>query len=572
MAEDTRAEHDLPLARDHTHERPAQTGMGMEPAVFSPKEGIPPPSLLNDARLRQSANRPVNVALMLQAQRTYGNRALRRMLQAKRPGGAANVPDQIQRREEKSGEKAQAQADSIPPQVQEASGAHDAGPVAQRQTQPVAPIWGRRRDGGAAQDAPTRVNRLWARQSSNRDVVQRQLHIAALVPVSRSVGGVTIQRVLTAQQEQEYKTFVSKTYKWPNRRAGTNGKFDLVYDPVARRMDVTVKVKFDFPDVPGNTIPDKAIRTKYRNNYMQQVQTAWSNRYTFENVRAPQEAWKKLNPVTVNVQVVEDNANPHFRIKAYIKTTGTARVSGGNAKAFNETELYKGDDTPQAEFNPGTEQGELARIQRINPSPILFANNASMVNAQYNDPLNFLATYIKRIKNPKFDIHIVGHASATRKGRSNRLLSYQRAKAVATFLETNGLTNHNLVIEGVGHAGATKDAKKRKVEITAKVPAGWQNMQDATAHEFGHMVGLGDEYSGGSKATHYDLVSKAFGKKYADQVAKRGDTDYASIMESGNDVRIQHYVTFWEALCETTLHKATVPNPKFGYKDWKFIG
>lgn len=580
MAEDTSAKHDTLVAGDHTHERLPQTGMGLEPAVVSPREGTPSFSLLNDPRLKHSANRPVNIALMLQAQQTYGNRALRRMLQSKRAAGATTAPNQVQRQEEKSGEKAQAvpQADSIAPQVQATSGVHDAGLVAPSQAQQAAPLWGRRRDGGEAQDAPTQVKRLWARQSSSGDVVQRQIHTAGPVPISRSVGGVTIQRVLSAQQKKDYATFIGSTYKWPNRTAGKNGKFDLIYDPAAKTMDVTVKVKFDFPDVPGNTVLDKATRENYRKNYIKQVQAAWSNRYTFKNVRAPQEAWKKLNPVTVNVQVVEDNANPHFLIEAYIKTEGGAQVSGGNLGAFNTTELYKGDDTPQAAFNPGTKKGELERIRRINPSPILFANNSAIISAKFQAPLSFLATYIRRINNPKFDIDIVGHASATGKAGPNLLLSEQRAKAVESLLKKNGLTNHNLKVKSVGSAGATKGAKWRKVEITANVPAGWQNMQDVTAHEFGHMLGLGDEYKspipgkGTKKATHYNLVLKAFGKEYAQQVAKRGDTDYASIMESGNDVRIQHYVTFWEALAETTLHKAAVPTPKFGYNDWKFIG
>ena len=125
----------------------------------------------------------------------------------------------------------------------------------------------------------------------------------------------------------------------------------------------------------------------------------------------------------------------------------------------------------------------------------------------------------------------------------------------------------------MGQAGASDGPEWRKVDITPSLNPGWENVQDVTAHEFGHMIGLGDEYAGGGSptATHYNLVKKAFGQEYADQVAKRGDTDYASIMEGGNDVRIQHYVTFWSGLAETTL-KAPVPDPKFGYDDWKFIG
>ena len=90
------------------------------------------------------------------------------------------------------------------------------------------------------------------------------------------------------------------------------------------------------------------------------------------------------------------------------------------------------------------------------------------------------------------------------------------------------------------------------------------------------MIGLDDEYDSGRGAItdHYALTKKAFGEKYADKVAKvnvGGATDQASVMEGGNDVRIYHYVTFWDALVQVT-QKSAVPNPKFGYNDWKFMG
>ena len=70
----------------------------------------------------------------------------------------------------------------------------------------------------------------------------------------------------------------------------------------------------------------------------------------------------------------------------------------------------------------------------------------------------------------------------------------------------------------------------------------------------------------------YSAFQKAFGAEYAEKTSRRDDPiiDSASIMHSGDDLRIQHYVTFWKALYETTSTKAAVPTPKFGHKDWKF--
>lgn len=451
-----------------------------------------------------------------------------------------------------------------------ASELHRTSPAQRRVARKPAPSWGKNAGQGSISRSASASGPIWGRSSS----VQRQAGGTSPVSVGRGASWGRVQRDLSEQDKKDYEKFVAGTYAWPNRTAGVNGKFDVSYSPAAKQMSVKVKVKFEFPDVTGTTDADKKIMDNYRANYISQVQNAWSKRYNFQNVREPQEAWKKLNPVTVTVQVEEVKSNPHFLIQAYIKKEGTAQVSGGNAGAFNKTELYKGDDTPTARFNPGTEQGELQRVARINPSPILFNNNMAAVKAEYTPKLTFLATYLRRINNPKFDITITGHASNTGQKSYNQMLAGERAKNVEGVLKNNGLTNHNMSSGSVGATGATAGAEWRKVDINVKIPAGWQNVQDVTPHEFGHMIGLGDEYGGGAnaKATHYDLVVKAFGKEYADQVAKRGDTDYASIMEGGNDVRIQHYVTFWEALCETTLQKANAPTKRFGYDDWKFIG
>jgi hypothetical protein len=43
-------------------------------------------------------------------------------------------------------------------------------------------------------------------------------------------------------------------------------------------------------------------------------------------------------------------------------------------------------------------------------------------------------------------------------------------------------------------------------------------------------------------------------------------------MDGGSDVRIQHYITMWDVLGQLTSKKASVPTPKLGDADWKFVG
>lgn len=120
----------------------------------------------------------------------------------------------------------------------------------------------------------------------------------------------------------------------------------------------------------------------------------------------------------------------------------------------------------------------------------------------------FLGTYLSRIHNPKFEITIVGaYASATGQKTHNDKLSEQRAQNVSAILTGDKGLHHKIQPSGVGQAGADATEQWRKVEIASATPPGWQNMQDTTAHEFGHMIGLGDEYMGDDPTQHWRRIT-----------------------------------------------------------------
>lgn len=182
-----------------------------------------------------------------------------------------------------------------------------------------------------------------------------------------------------------------------------------------------------------------------------------------------------------------------------------------------------------------------------------------------------------------------------------------RAEQVRRTLRKAGLTYHRIRLG--------RKVNDTSVTITPRADK-FVNRYTRGAHEFGHMLGLGDEYThargvkdpvtghwvvepdpatGGTrmkkawvtKATHYGLVETALGADYAaatekvhaparapyDPVVNREKEELpAGIMGAGSDVRMQHYVTIWEALAQVTAQKAAVPTPKFGQADWKFVG
>jgi outer membrane protein OmpA-like peptidoglycan-associated protein len=358
-------------------------------------------------------------------------------------------------------------------------------------------------------------------------------------------------------------------------------------------MDIRVRFQFidDQPKtmffglIPLESEKTRAEREKrhdlYSQAFEQQVVAGWSQQFDFQNIRAPQSVWGKLNPtkVRVNVQDVDrikgggKAGAHHWTIKVKLKSTGIAEV----INASNLVKFYKGDDKASMAFNPSTAKGELKRVRRIAPSPIVFKNEKTEVkSAEAVENLRYFGTYLKRINNPQFKVAIVGHANATGKKDKNLQYSEERAQSVKDKIVAAGVGPHTVTAKGVGDSGATADGSWRKVTIGVDMAkTGWKNFQDVTLHEFGHMIGLDDEYTrkGDSRkfADHYILIKKAFGDKYAQEHSKIPGARTASVMYSGNDVRIHHYVTFWQALYETTKAKAPAPKERFGFKDWKFV-
>ncbi len=424
-----------------------------------------------------------------------------------------------------------------------------------------------------------------------------------------TTGTLTLWDAKFFQAKKDYDDFVKGgPYTWPNfspnnwsmNAAGKFtaynwGKFDVRYSPAAKMVDMDIRVRFQFIDDQPKTmffgmIPLESRKTReerekrhdlYSQAFEQQVVAGWSQQFDFQNIRAPQSVWGKLNPtqVRVNVQDVDrikgggKAGAHHWTIKVKLKSTGRAEV----INASNLVKFYKGDDKASMAFNPGTSKGELKRVRRIAPSPILFQPaKTDIKSAEAIENLQYFGTYLKRINNPQFKVSIVGHANATGKKDENQKYSEERAKSVKDRIVAGGIGPHSVTAKGVGDAGATADSRWRKVTIGVDMgKAGWKNFSDVTLHEFGHMIGLDDEYTrvGDSRkfADHYILIKKAFGDKYAKEVSKIPGAESASVMYQGNDVRLHHYVTFWQALYETTKAKAPAPKERFGFKDWKFV-
>jgi outer membrane protein OmpA-like peptidoglycan-associated protein len=376
------------------------------------------------------------------------------------------------------------------------------------------------------------------------------------------------------------------------------GKFESIYDPANRTLTADMRVKFLFPDLPLPTGSSptakiqapliKAIHKAYIANFIGQVHKGWSGRFNFKNVRDPQSVWGKLNPIQVKVNVRPVTTNQHYILKGYFNKTGTANVRSNSAAVDPATvSLFKGDLDPSTQSftnSPDTGKHEITRLERNLPK-LRFANSSTLIESKYEPDLQYVSDYLKRMNRPKFNIEIIGRASKTGPEPANIKFSKLRAQKTHDRLVALGVTNHQLKVSGVGSAGATAHESWRRVDFKIEVDKSFSNVQDTTLHEFGHMLGLDDEYVRKKDTrTHTTqkvwmqkmLGNEAYGKgqenKYADEVTKVDPLSSASVMESGNEVRPYHYVTLWQALYDTAAKGGNQPMPAFTWKDWKVVG
>jgi outer membrane protein OmpA-like peptidoglycan-associated protein len=396
---------------------------------------------------------------------------------------------------------------------------------------------------------------------------------------ANTTGNVTVWNRKFLQAKADYATFVGTSYKLANYHQGINGNFDATYNPARKSLGIEVRVAFNFvDDLAGAAKWSAATKRGFSRQFVSQVRSAWAGQYQFQNVAEPKLVWKKLNPISVSVNAKESAAAPHFTATVHKKQV-TDAVHGATA------DFSAASQTPNKNPFPGTGAAELAALQAKTPSPILFAAGAAAIGAGDAPKVQFLGTYLHSVHQPKFQLTVTGHAAPdpaavtpaqkAAAARTAMTLSRQRANAVKDSIRAAGNTQHRVSVVAKGDTAGVAAPAGDKVEIASIVDPSYVNVQPVLPHEFGHMLGLGDEYANaahpvGANATHYGLAKDALGQDMADSFAKI-TVDAEGIMQGGKDVRPVHYVTMWAALADAAA-TAAVPAPPFGRPDWKFVG
>ncbi|WP_428268377.1 eCIS core domain-containing protein [Haliangium sp.] len=398
-----------------------------------------------------------------------------------------------------------------------------------------------------------------------------------------------------AEEAKKLAEFKKKTYSQKDHVPSTGyGAFDVEYVPMGGALNITVRTDFQFKD---------SAKAKWANNtglvgavervinqavwiaqYQAHIAARWGGQYTMNCVK---KYWDSLTANT-NVNVVQDSANPHFRLKIVKMPPG--KHHPGSAIDVPSTWAYKNYKQQQPGANPawgGTLNGELGstdvtelerdvgtasaktvepdRMRAHMPKKVLFEDNKAEVSAKDATQLKTFGTMLSMTRHPQLTVNMVGRASSSGDDAHNLDLSKRRVAAVDAAIRAGGNITHNLSQSATGEAGAGAGAEWRRVDLSIEnLPKKWTNDYDVSAHEFGHQLGLDEEYNRGASGVvpdHFKLVEEAFGKEVASTFVRQ-DQDTASVMSAGLDVRPFHYVTFWEALGRVT-------SPTLTRADWK---
>lgn len=396
----------------------------------------------------------------------------------------------------------------------------------------------------------------------------------------------------TPEEEARKTAFRARSFSALDFRPSAGyGKFDAYYWPSISLMATIVKMKFNY--VQADNTPDlmtlwsmvlsgqditrffwtEAEKTQFAEDYRRRVAERWSFAHTF---RSTKPCWPFTASPYIAPSVVDDAASAHFEVTVH-KSPGPGIDYKSAFKAKNPAtagwrgtgNLYSSDVHEESDFNSTqVAQAERQRLERAvaaaAASPVLFDNNSAVVRPADVARLQTLAAAMnaKNPSDPAIPIVISGFASSEGGRTHNEQLSEDRANAVADILRAAGVPQP-LVITMRGPIGAPNDAANRKVEVAPSTTfegSYASNRYSVAEHEFGHTIGLPDEYLNittgdlGAKQTAFILLAQKAGVAPPDQW---GDTT-SSQMSGGVDVLPRHYLTVWEALGAMTAPDITL--------------
>lgn len=313
------------------------------------------------------------------------------------------------------------------------------------------------------------------------------------------------------------------------------GKFDASYDPAAKKLLITVKVCYEFTRDPAKKEEldweDRPLdKTEFKRDSKKSIESFWKNRYRIECTK---DGWQEYY-ADVEVDLVEvPRDSAYYIIKvaklAKYKSSGgidhgsVPHVCGVNNHA-NEVDVTKKTDQI-FNYKEGLLRNHLRGLQPNGYGDYIpFAKNTHTVPSELSFSLGRWCTYVRQQLQSQDLVGVKAFCIGLRgkpDGMSHRNLRSRRAKAIcdwinkrvprrnnpfaetmtdkdpiakkwlATLVQRPGTNSHKKGLGGVlividTHQDTNRDIPPRYVVMN---------------HEFGHMLGLPDEYMGVQHAT-----------------------------------------------------------------------
>ena len=442
---------------------------------------------------------------------------------------------------------------------------------------------------------PTAETPKAARLAQPEHRTARPLRHAALRALQTARGNEAVQRrlgPLAVLQRQELTPpaaapaadlagFMSRTYELENHHPSTGrGLFNAAYNPTTGDLTITVKVCFDFrsgnpadptfvtrvggPAAAAAFTPDQFTWTpeesaEWETNALSDMESVWSNRHTFHSTRA---GFETLPTVRVSVDVVpipiarRDEAHYVVQVHKWPQEPGLTDsidrpAAGANQSTGRLHESGTNGITTPDENHFVRDTGTRARYgdaDTANPGQVFFRVGESQLREPDLGRVRGLGNVLGRDDMPPFAVTVTGRASADGQIGPNQLLSEDRAREVSNILVQEGAKVQPTVI-GLGETGAAPTADFRRAEIQI---GEFQSDQRTVVHEFGHMLGLADEYPAADGAASRTVGQEVAHSDLAETLIPGQQPILAhhseNVMSNGEVVRPHHYVTFLEAL------------------------
>lgn len=324
----------------------------------------------------------------------------------------------------------------------------------------------------------------------------------------------------------------------------------------------------------------KAERTTFETDFVKSIRNIWSKKHQL-TLNEPGFSFYQCE-VDVSAHVVANPNDAHTVINVRKPKDLAASRPRSNVSAPFNKKNSKTTHTANLDFRDPTKDKDTSTLDPDFVREVRsFDLDSDKINADCKEDIDAIAAFINAIPTPagdqcRYTLIFTGRASSEGGIRHNKKLSEKRLDAVANAL--NGLLGMCISWNDVaGEVGAVPGPEYRRVTVGVIDETKKRNTNvkhNVAAHEFGHMVNLGDEYVDADderflhdKPRHYDLIKEFVDEDAANEMLVRKS---GNIMSAGNEVKRGHYIMFVAAIDSMTkpeIEKAT------GRKDpkWNII-